>query len=45
MTQWMLAITSLFPLPFLIQLEHLEVNSSCIAEAWLGEFEHYFASV
>ena len=27
------------------QLEHLEVHSSCIAEAWLGEFEHRFASV
>ena len=23
---------------FLNQLEHLEVHSSCIAEAWLGEF-------
>ena len=43
--QRMLAIWPLVLLPFLIQLEHLEVNSSCIAEAWLGEFEHYFASV
>ena len=23
---------------FKIQLEHLEVHGSCIAEAWLGEF-------
>ena len=23
---------------FLNQLEHLDVDSSCIAEAWLGEF-------
>ena len=38
MIQWMLAIWSLIPLPFLKQLEHLEVHSSCIAEAWLGEF-------
>ena len=36
--QWMLAIWSLVPLPFLKQLEHLEVHGSCIAEAWLGEF-------
>ena len=34
----MLAIWSLVPLPFLIQLEHLEVHGSRIAEAWLGEF-------
>ena len=34
----MLAIGSLVPLPFLIQLEHLEVHGSCIAEAWLGKF-------
>ena len=24
--------------PLLNQLEHLDVHSSCIAEAWLGEF-------
>ena len=29
---------SLVPLPFLNQLEHLEVHGSRIAEAWLGEF-------
>ena len=28
-----------------IQLEHLEVHGSGTVEAWLGEFEHYFASV
>ena len=38
MIQWMLEILSLVPLPFLNQLEHLEVHGSCIAEAWLGEF-------
>ena len=26
------------PLPFLNQLEHLEVHDTRIAEAWLGEF-------
>ena len=30
---------------FQIQLEHLEVHGSCIAEAWFEEIEHYFASV
>ena len=45
MIQWMLAIWSLVPLPFLNQLEHLEVHGSHIAEAWVGEFEHYFTSV
>ena len=34
----MLAIWSLVPLPFLDPLEHLEVHSSCVVEAWLGEF-------
>ena len=29
---------SLVPLPFLKPAEHLEVHSSHIAEAWLGEF-------
>ena len=29
---------SLVPLPFQNQLEYLEVHSSLIAEAWLGEF-------
>ena len=38
MTQQMLAIWSLVPLPFLIQLEHLEVHNSHTGEAWLGEF-------
>ena len=40
MIQWMLAIWSLVPLPFLKHLEHehLEVHGSSIAEAWLGEF-------
>ena len=27
------------------QLEHLEIHGSSIAEAWLENFEHYFASV
>ena len=36
--QWMLPISSLVPLPFLKQLEHLEVHSSHTFEAWLGEF-------
>ena len=27
-----------FPCLFYIQLEHLEIHSSCVAEAWLGEF-------
>ena len=36
--QRMLAIWSLVPLPFLNQLEHVEVHGSHIAEAWLGEF-------
>ena len=26
-------------------LKHLEVHGSHITEAWLGEFEHYFATV
>ena len=30
---------------FSFQLEHLEVHGSCSVEAWLGEFEHYFASM
>ena len=34
----MLAIWSLVSMPFLNQLEQLEVHSSRIAEAWLGEF-------
>ena len=29
---------SLVPLPFLIQLEHLEVQGLHTVEAWLGEF-------
>ena len=29
---------SLIPLPFLIQLEHLEVHGSHTVEAWLREF-------
>ena len=32
-----LAIWSLVPLPFLNQLEYLEVHGSCTVEAWLGE--------
>ena len=31
-------VGSLVPLPFLIQLGHLEVHGSRIAETWLGEF-------
>ena len=44
MIQQMLAIWFLVPLPFLgsfvqiFQLEHLEIHSLRIAEAWLGEF-------
>ena len=38
MIQQMLAIGSLVPLPFKIQLEHREVLGSHTAEAWLGEF-------
>ena len=38
MIQQMLALWSLVPLPFLNQLNHLEVHSSCTAEVWLGEF-------
>ena len=34
----MLAIGSLVPLPFLIQLEHLEVHGLHTTEAWVGEF-------
>ena len=34
----MLSIWSLIPLPIQIQLEHLDVHSSQIVEAWLGEF-------
>ena len=30
---------------FYNQLEHLEVHGSRTVEAWLGDFEHYFASV
>ena len=37
MMQRMLAIWSMV-LPFLIQLEHLEVHGSRTVEAWLGEF-------
>ena len=37
MIQQMLAIWSLFPLPFLKPIWNLEVHCSCIAEAWLGE--------
>ena len=39
------AIWSLVPLPFLNPPPTLEVHGSCTAEAWLGEFEHYFASM
>ena len=38
MIQQMLAIWSLVPLPFLIQLEHLEVHSSHTVEAWLQQY-------
>ena len=38
MIQWILAIWSLVPLPFLIQLEHL-------LKPGLQNFEHYFASM
>ena len=45
MIQWMLAIWSLVPLPFLNQLEHLEVLSSHTVEDYLGGFWDYFASM
>ena len=38
MIQWMLAIWSLIPLPFLNPAWTQEVHGSHIAEAWLGEF-------
>ena len=38
MIQWMLAIWSLVPSPFLKELDNLEVHGSPIAEAWLGGF-------
>ena len=38
MIKQMLAISSLVPLPFLKPAEHVEVNGSRIAEAWLEEF-------
>ena len=43
MIQQMLAIWSLVPLPFLIQLEHLEVN--VLLKPGLENFEHYFTSM
>ena len=45
MIQRMLAILSLVPLPFLNQLEYLEVHSSHTVEPDLENFEHYFASL
>ena len=45
MIQWMLAISSLVPLPFLNPLEHLEVHSSLLLKPGLENFEHYFASL
>ena len=36
---------SLVPLPFLKPAWTSEVHSSHIVEAWLGEFNHYFASM
>ena len=33
-----LELSSVVPLPFLNQLEHLEVHGSRTVEAWLGEF-------
>ena len=38
MIQQMLAVWSLVPLPFWIQVEHLEVHGSCTVEVWLEEF-------
>ena len=38
MIQGMLAIWSLIPLPFLKPAWTSEVHSSCIAEAWFGDF-------
>ena len=45
MIQWMLALWSLVPLPFLNLVEHLQIHSSHTVEAWLGEFWALFASV
>ena len=45
MIQQMLAIWSLVPLPFLSQLEHLEVHNSQLLKPGLENFEHYFANV
>ena len=44
MIQWILAFDLWFLSLFENQLEYLEVHL-CIAEACLGEFEHYFTSV
>ena len=45
MIQRMLAIWSLVPLPFLNQLEHLEVHVHILLKPGLENFEHYFTSM
>ena len=45
MIQQMLAIGSLVPLPFLNQLEHLEVHDSVLFKFGWENFEHYFTGV
>ena len=45
MIQQILAIWSLVPLPFLKPAWPSGIYGSHIAEAWLGEFEHYFSSM
>ena len=43
MIQWMLAIWSMLPLPFLIQLEHLKFKVYVLLKRGLENFEHYLA--
>ena len=45
MIQWMLAIWSLVPLPFLNPAEHLEVTSHILLKPDLENFECYFANM
>ena len=45
MIQWMLAIWSFVPLPFLIHLVHLKFSVHILLKPSLKDFEHYFASM
>ena len=45
MIQQMLAFDLQFLCLFLIKLKDLDSHSSHTLEAWLGDFEHYFASM